>query len=94
MNSSEVPADNGLKNHIEIIEIMDNTDPQPQAPAVRVEITSTGRGEYAAFVLDPEGREIDRTLGSHSGVLEWVGEHYSGVPVHWVPTLEAGKGDK
>lgn len=47
-------------------------------------------GRYTGFVLDQEGREIDRAEGSRAEVMNWIGKDCPRVPVKLVPMRERG----
>lgn len=55
-------------------------DPHFNPRAARIEITYAGRGEYAAFVPDDEGGEINRMQAQRPDLLSWISKAHPGLP--------------
>ena len=60
-------------------------------PAVRIEWTYSGSGEYAAFVFDHAGREIDRHQASRAEVEAWLAREYPDVPARFIAVRNPAK---
>ena len=57
-------------------------------PAVRIEWTHGGGGEYLAVVLDEEGRIMEEHWGAKAEVLAWMARRWPGLPVEFVPMVK------